>query len=392
MSNLDKMFEAYIKEEGLGRIYTGDNEHVRRIYQDFNDAILFQLKENPKLPRPSLYVTTLSSQFSAFVFREQGHYFIGISIGAIESLFNFFQFLYSQPYFDTGFGDSSKETETALNLSLKPDYFLDYFYNYDLAVKPKCPIRNSYSYQLFYKAINYLLLHEYAHITHGHLDYLARGKKNFLYYENDTILTGNADKEKALEYDADAAASAYSIFDSTFHLLFGRVMLSEHNLNIEIKKSNLAVYFLHKLTELTDIEVEDYTHKTHPISDQRTSNHGAMIQTYLKELLAGEQFDVASVEVFGPSVITEIAMPGYARMFNKEILDDRLLFFHSKQGLPYINAVRKGWNEVRDELGKHSYVKLAPNDELFEDIGLFDYQEILNKKRDNYVDRGSEIQ
>lgn len=392
MSNLDKIFEVYIKEEGLGRIYTGDNEHLRRIYQDFNDAILFQVENNPNLPRPNLYVTTLSSKFSAFVFREQGHYFIGISIGTIESLFNFFQFLYSQPYFDTGFGDSSKENETLLDLSLKPDYFLDYFYNYDLAVEPNCPVRNSYSYHLFYKAINYLLLHEYAHITHGHLDYLARGKKNFLYYENDTIHTGNADIEKALEYDADSAASAYSLFDSTSHLLFGEVTLSEHNLNIEIKKSNLAVYFLHKLTELTDIELEDYSHKTHPISDQRTSAHGMMINTFLYERLAGEHLDVDSIAEFGASVITEIAMPGYAQLFKKEILDDRLLFFYSKQGLPYINAVRKGWNVVREELGKYSYVKLAPNDEMLEGRELFDYKKILNKKRDNYVDRGSEIQ
>lgn len=392
MSNLDQIFEEYAKREGLGGIYRGKNELLRRIYHDFNDSIHFQMQSNSNLPYANLYVTSLSSEFSAYVFREQGHYFIGISIGAIESLFRFFQFLYSQPYFDSGLGDSSKETETTLGLSLNPDYLLDYFYNYDIDTQPKCPVRNRYSYQLFFKSVNYLLLHEYAHITHGHLDYLARGKKNFLYYEKDLIVSGNADIEKALEYDADTAASAYSIFNSTGMLLFGEAMISAHNLRLEIKQSYLAVYFLHKLTELTDTELEDYNHKTHPISDQRTSAHGAMVVTFLAEQFKNGSIDVDDVSDYVSSILTDVAMPGYARLFNKDVLDDRLLFFYSKQGLPYINTVREGWNKVRDELEKYAYVKIAPYDEPLEGQGLYDYNDILKKKRDNDVDRGGKIQ
>lgn len=391
MDKLDQIFEDYIKEEGLGRIYTGNNEHVRRIYQDFDDAMLLQRQRNPILPKPNFYITSLASDFSAFVFKEKGHYFIGISIGAIESLSRFFQFLYSQPYFDTNCGDITKETETALDMSLNPDYLLDYFYNYDLDIQPNCPVRHSYAYQVFYKAINYLLLHEYAHITHGHLDYLSRGKKNYLYYEKDTISINNADIEKALEYDADSAATLYSLIDSTGYLIFGNLVNNSHNLKLEIKKSNLAVYFLNKLTELTDIEIEDYSHKTHPISDQRTSAHGTLIATFLAEEQGGYSSDVMPVLEFAAETLTEIAMPGYSKLFNKEILDDRLLFFYSKQGISYANNVRRGWNEVREELINYAYVGIAPDDEMMQVEGFFDYNEFLKKKRDKNVDSGGEI-
>lgn len=41
---------------------------------------------------------------------------------------------------------------------------------------------------------------------------------------------------------------------------------------------------------------------------------------------------------------------------------------------------------------KHAYVKLAPFDEPLEGQELFDYDDILKKKRDYDVDCGSKIQ
>ncbi|MGE7881701.1 hypothetical protein [Bacillus sp. NPDC094077] len=392
MNYLDEIFEKHLKNENLGRIYTGENEHIRRIFLDFNDSLQVQMENNPSLPKPNLYVTTLATKSSVFVFKEKGHYFIGISIGTIEALLRFFKFLYSQPYVDPEFGDITKEKETSLDLSLNPDFLLDYFYNYDLDISPNCPARNHFSYQVFFKAINYLLLHEYAHISHGHLDYLSRGKRNYLYYEKDTINAGNADIEKALEYDADSAATVHSLKDNTFFSMFGALAVSEHNLKINIKQLNIAVYFLNKLTELTDIDFEDYANKSHPISDQRTSNHFDLTVTYFSQRRAQYNFDVNSLSDYGSDVLLKLAMPAYSKMFNKGIIDDKLLYFYSKQGLPYINNVRKKWNIVRKELEKCAYTKIPPEDELISGEGLYDYDEVLERKRKKNVDSSGEIQ
>ncbi|MEH7490824.1 hypothetical protein [Neobacillus niacini] len=391
MNYLDGIFEQHLKNENLGRIYTGHNEHIRRIYLDFNDSLQVQMKNTPSLPKPNLYVTTLSSEFSVFTFKAQGHYFIGISIGTIEALSRFFQFLYSQPYFDPDFGDITKERETALDLSLNPDYLLNYFYNYDLDISPNCLARKTFAIQVFFKAINYLLLHEYAHITHGHLDYLSRGKQNYFYYEKDTINVGNADIEKALEYDADSAATAHSLKDDTLFSMFGALAISEYNLKLNIKELNIAVYFLNKLTELTDIDFEDYAHKSHPISDQRTSTHIDVTSTYFMQRKDHFSFDVNSVIEYGIDVIFKLAALAYSKMFNKEPIDDKLIFFYSKQGLPYLNNVRSKWNTVRNELKSYAYVEIASENELLNGERLFDYEEIIEKKRSRDVDRSGEI-
>ncbi|SCM88411.1 hypothetical protein [Bacillus mycoides] len=392
MNYLDEIFEKHLKRENLGRIFTGDNEHIRRIVFEFNDSLQFQMRNTPSLPKPNLYVTTLATELSVFVFKEKGHYFIGISIGTIEALCRFFQFLYSQPYFDPECGDITKEKETSLDLSLNPDYLLDYFYNYDLDISPNCSTRKAFAYQVFYKAINYLLLHEYAHISHGHLDYLSRGKLNYLYYEKDTISEGNADVEKALEYDADSAATAHSLKNDTLFLMFGVLSLSEQNLKLNLKELNIAVYFLNKLTELTDINIEDYAHKSHPISDQRTYSHCSLTATFFLEAKSQDNFDVNTLISYGSDVVFKLAMPAYSKMFNKELIDDKLLYFFSKQGLPYMNNVRSKWNIVRNELEKFSYIRIAPEDELLSEEGLYDYEEFLERKRRKNVDSSGEIQ
>jgi hypothetical protein len=61
MNNLDEIFEKHLKNENLGRTYTGDNEHIRRIFLDFNDSIQVQMENTPSSPKSNLYVTTLAT-------------------------------------------------------------------------------------------------------------------------------------------------------------------------------------------------------------------------------------------------------------------------------------------------------------------------------------------
>ena len=69
-----------------------------------------------------------------------------------------------------------------------------------------------------------------------------------------------------------------------------------------------------------------------------------------------------------------------AKMFSYDLKEDKSLYFLSKQGYGYQREIHKAWNRIRDNLQRHAYVKIAPEDSYSEeDIG-FDYDEIMEKR------------
>ena len=383
MATLEEKFEEYTKR--YGGIYKGENEHIGRIKSDFEGKVYLYKDSNPNYNIPSIYLGVINyDKFHALAFKQEDKYFIGISIGAIRSLENFFNFLFAQPYFLKDFGNAEVELEQKINLVPQATKFIDYFNSYDFEITPKSGARKHLAYQTFYKAINYLIMHEFAHITHGHLDYNVQTDQNFMLFEEDIIKSSKTNIRKALEYDADSSATTLSILP---HPFFGH---SDHNTTIEIRQLNIAAYFLFKLPSLIDYKIEDFPFKTYPSPDQRIASHLLLVETFFNENGDKLSFDGDSMSNFSSELYFE-CLAASAKIFNYELLDEKSLYFLSKQGYGYQREVQKAWNKIRNDLQRHAYVKIAPEDSYSEeDIG-FDYNEIMKKRSDENVDSDHRI-
>ena len=383
MATSEEIFDEYTKR--YGGIYKGENEHIRRIKSDFEEKVYLYKDSNPNYNIPSVYLGFINyDKFHALAFKQEDKYFIGISIGTIRSLENFFNFLFAQPYFLKDFGNAEVELEQKINLVPQTTKFIDYFNSYDFEITPKSGVRKHLAYQTFYKAINYLIMHEFAHITHGHLDYNVQTDQNFMLFEEDIIKSSKTNIRKALEYDADSSATTLCILP---HPFFGA---SDHNTTIEIRQLNIAAYFLFKLPSLIDYKIEDFPFKTYPSPDQRLANHLSLVATYLLEKETQLIFDVNPMIDFSGDIYLE-CLTASSKMFNYDLLEDKSLYFFSQQGYGYLREIHKSWNQIRDDLQGYAYVQLAPKDSYSEEDLGYDYDEIMNKRSDKNVDSDHRI-
>lgn len=182
-------------------------DQIKKVYDEVaeraNDLINVARKHVPNLP-PIYFDFIHNSSINAVAFKAAGRYFIGINTGTIFMLRSVIGRILSDARMFRRIGNPDKE----LN-DLEP--LLDYSVNADdLAKKmpimtPRDPIRTSYAWFLQDQAIMFLVGHEIAHITRGHVDYLAN-KKNIITKEVDENLVGD-NKEiiqrQAIEIDAD---------------------------------------------------------------------------------------------------------------------------------------------------------------------------------------------
>lgn len=383
MSELEELFEQHTQR--YGGLYQGKDNNIERIKRNFYQTLDIYKKERAHLDIPDVYLdVTNYDRFQAFTFKKNDMYFMAISIGTIRSLLNFFNYLYSQPSFLAGEFGSELEVENIKPVISNSSRLISNFYNYDLDIEPNSGIRKHLAYQTFFKAIDYLLMHELAHINHGHLDYNVQTDDNFMMFEEDMIKNSKMNIRKALEYDADCSATTMT---AAPHPIVG---WSTHNASIEGRLVVIAMYFLFKLPGLTNYKISDFNNKTYPSPAQRFAIQlGTLATLYLEvekkwSLDAEELIDIASKTYFECITVSE-------KIFFQEKLDDKTLFFFSKQSKEYFDLVRGSWNEIRDELDVFAYVPIALYDDDLDFSSHFDYNELKLKSRDKNVDGNNPV-
>lgn len=381
----ERIFEEHIKRQLKSSVVLDENEHMRRIRTDFYIKSRLYKNSRPDKQIPEVYLGFINDDcFKALAFKKENQYFIGISNGAIRLLMNFFNYLMSKPYFMKDFGNANLETDQKIDLNPHAKRLIDHFYNFDFSIEPKSIVRKSLSYQLLYKAIHYLVMHEYAHITHGHLDYNIQTDQDFLLFEEDKINNKNTNIRKALEYDADSSATTLNLFPIIFF------EASEHNVLIESRLLTIAAYSVFKLPSLIEYKIEDFPKKTYPSPDLRVSNHLALVATYYLENKNEFDFDSEVIIEFCTNLYLD-CVKSFGEMFNYNHLNDKSLYYSSMQGYKYQREVSKAWNSIRNDLQLKSFVDIAPEDLYSEENIGFDYKIIIDKRRDKNVDSDSSI-
>lgn len=376
MLDLERRFNGYVKR--MGGIYTNEDNLISRIRSEFDNKLMIYHAIHPDVEFPRIYLGVINyDRFRAMAFKDGEDYFIGISIGTIRSLFNFFQYLMSKPFYKKEF-HSENEIDNVLLLEEKR-FLIDYFYSYDFNIRPVHEERRVYAEELFYKAISYLLMHELAHITHGHLDCNIATDQDFMLFEDDKIFKKNTNIRKGLEYDADCAATTISIAPNFMG------MYEELFIRNDIEMLIPVMFSLFKLNALNDYRVEDLKYRTYPAPDLRLVNNMATIYTYLNVNKEALGFDTSHLyDVIKYSQIEIFA--AFNKVFGKDALEDKIFYFSSNQSMEFIWDVQKGWNEIRDKLVGYSMFPVQPKDTLFSEGSRFDYQEIVNKRREKNVD------
>ena len=381
LSTSDELFEKYTNR--FGGTYKLDNQHFRRIRFEFYEKMeLFKIKHG-KDSIPDIHLGFINNdQFQAMTFKYENKYFVGISIGTIHSLFNFFNYLYSQEYFLSESGELNLKKEDSLEIDKSKRKLIDYFYNPDIGIPNNTRLYESY--QTFYKAIHYLIMHEVSHVLNGHLDFNTQTDGRFMMFEEDIIKPSKMDIRKALEYDADSAATTFCINPS---YVFG---MNKHNLKISLRELVIAMYFVFNLPALIDVKLEDFFNRTYPYPAQRVAIQITTIATLLIDIEKKTGIDSSEMVEFATNIYFE-CIKASAKMFGNHPIEDKSLFFYSKQSKIYADTITSAWNSIRDDLQEKAFIKIASKDEELDFNSSFDFDQIISKRSDKNVDDNNTV-
>src|ERR1039458_4389946 len=134
-------------------------------------------------------------EINAFAFKSEDRYFIGITAGAFYMLELVIMRMLSDSRVFTIIGNPGEECELP-PLTIYAPHSQRMFKAGNIAQSPKTPARHAYAVNLIESAIRFLVGHEIAHITLGHVDYMKSKTGAALIAE---VGARAADKERLIE-------------------------------------------------------------------------------------------------------------------------------------------------------------------------------------------------
>lgn len=231
----------------------------------------------------NVYVDFINNPaYNAKAFKNENKYFIGLFIGLVFILRDYFYTIMSDSLWFDVIGNASKE-EKIDNLNwVKEGYSCTNFKDIPFGLLyhkvPKDHTRGAFAGIMLGFAYEFLTYHEFGHIYHGHLDYLQENQSIFAVSESVNKIR-EATERHLLEIDADIFA-----ITSLFLRLSVSTSLSDMNTDcfIGIKSPEIvnaramtdpdftlfcwffAVYSLFKIFDIHNLPLINYKYYTHP--------------------------------------------------------------------------------------------------------------------------------
>jgi len=147
--------------------------------------------------------------FNAFALGSKGHYFIGVSRGAIASLLLIYDRILADPSHFNDIGNINDENHDLPLISHITKNFVTLVDKLPEFRRPNCDVRNKYAKHLVGLSFDFILAHELSHILRGHVDY-ANHNYN-LNLDELSVHEENSSKyalfRKTIELDADQGAT-----------------------------------------------------------------------------------------------------------------------------------------------------------------------------------------
>ena len=180
-------------------------EHAREIAHELIDSAKQHLSSLPNIHFDFID----ASDVNAVVFKQNNRYFIGITAGAITMLHLVLDRILANHTTFPNIGEPSRER---IDLPPVPWSIVDPERLFKLGIRPVVPVderRQLYSKHLADQSLMFLLGHEIAHISRGHVDYWRITTGNAFFSE----LCWNGTSEQAIERQAlEADADRRSIY------------------------------------------------------------------------------------------------------------------------------------------------------------------------------------
>jgi hypothetical protein len=215
----ETVFDSFTKKYGGRHDYVNMGDKLFIGIKQWGDGFIKEANLSPDTLIPTHAhidcINNPSINAIAFVVREDD--FIGLYDGAHHTIFALFLYLLSYPGLFVGIGDigpSDNEQVPEFKLSRLPRSFKDFFNENGInTVLPKDPKRGQYALFLGHLAVQFLIRHEYAHLRHGHVDFLKDLSSTPFLLENLFVVpTGYSSTDiQALEMDADSYAIVTSL-------------------------------------------------------------------------------------------------------------------------------------------------------------------------------------
>jgi hypothetical protein len=182
------------------------NPGVEKAYNDIaTDAAAFISSARNALPRlPHIHFDfVLNGEVNAFAFKSSGRYFIGINTGTIYTLRLVFMRMLADARLFPKVGNPRKEARTLPALTSFIPNAQRLLEAGIMPVVPKTAARAAYAEYLFDFAFNFLVGHEIAHISLGHVDYMLSKKKLGWVSEQDRVVDEQIIERQSMEATAD---------------------------------------------------------------------------------------------------------------------------------------------------------------------------------------------
>lgn len=295
---LEKLFDDYLRVNRIGNRL--DNSYlepsiqnwlnsIKKVGQEWINTWANSRQTKAKGTMPYVHLDFIESlKINACAFESDGYGFIGINLGILLLLNDFFNRLLANTNILKNVGDPSSEiiiTEPLPYISKGSNSYIQEYSSNSIKgnIVPQDPTREEYAIILLQIAIRFLVAHELAHIRYGHYQLINTqfgepfiSEVSFLNDVERSMLT-----VQALEMDADSWATVQGM------TILKGLISKINNMSISWDKYNnpiiggmftwiIAVYTLFRLFDQDNRQVGDLT-TNHP--------HPALRQTMIMETI-----------------------------------------------------------------------------------------------------------
>jgi hypothetical protein len=290
--------------------------------------------------------------------------FVGINLGSILLLFEYFHRILSNPKNLPDIGDPSKEDPSLPTLThVSPESLFDDMMRH----RPKCPVRARLAGEISEIAIDFLFLHELTHIQNGHLEYL-RYHRNRNHLSEAFESTETAEDKlilQTLEWDADCGGIDRTLiytfnagrrlmpqldrFTPDLRLMIERAYASPESIARFVQ---FAIYTSFRLFAV-EWTWEKQPYLTHPLHAYRMASLLVALDAILQK--RGEALNYSAAEFADASIKTiEQAEVAFSTLTgDPPDLDPLMSVFGNTRHVEYVAELERTWKEMRPTLDRY---------------------------------------
>ncbi len=364
MTTDQQHFDSYFKSRGglFDFKAVGGNALLRKILDSFNNQIKRNNSENSKLVIPHIDIIN-NNELNACAAKSNSKYFIGFYLGAVYVLKDIFYRMLSNKSILPNIGVIDNETNPIIfNAQITSLNQLFLAKDPDEQIIPKDPVRMVYADVLHSHALNFLLDHEYAHISHGHVDYITAQFNANTLWEISQESSMETLFSQTLEMDADCSAvnsGIATILEAYQKSSFLPVHLRQYYSNFDESLVSwcIAIYTFFRIFSFADDHKKDIKTQTHPNSGLRQSIVMATIATILNE-----KFNSRILDNFVKNIgrITDTVEEAFSAISHQDY--NPIAFYNAfrPEAQEHVHYLMKNWNNVRPLLEPLAMKNLPP--------------------------------